>query len=400
MEVEPRDRRGAEPARRREGDAVAHPTRKRIALERAPEARRQREDRDDGGEGELEAGVEDVPRVPGEQHDRADEERIPAVPLPAGQPGERAERGGDAGPDDRRLRPDREHVRDDRKEPGRLGSEPRDAEEQGKPDGPAADDDDVAAADREQVVEPGRPEALPEPVREPSVLAEHDACQDRAPFSREPGCRGAREPRVQAVGDAAAEADDAPRGDAQHDVDAVAAEPGPLERGGRAHRDERAQLGSLRRRPRPGKLQEHGLVDRLAPPAADDRAHAHLPAASPRRLGHLHEHPPRRPGVGHEHAAVERLQALASPPPARDHERARECEPRLREREQHEHRCAGERGADRGRGGEPDHERTAEQIGAADQGTTSPFSCASRPAPMPGTASSSSTEWNAPCACR
>src|SRR6185437_12410989 len=61
------------------------------------------------------------------------------------------------------------------------------------------------------------------------------------------------------------------------------------------------------------------------------------------------------------------------------------------------------REAKRSREREPCDERAAEDVWAPDHGhggTTSPFSCASLPAPIPGTPSSSSSERNAPCACR
>jgi len=63
------------------------------------------------------------------------------------------------------------------------------------------------------------------------VLAEHDALDHAATFSREPGRAVTREPRVQPVGDTAepAPAADAPPGvRVQHDVHPVATEPGPL----------------------------------------------------------------------------------------------------------------------------------------------------------------------------
>ena len=56
-------------------------------------------------------GVEQVVRVPGEQDERAEQEEVPAVGRPRGEPRERDERAGDAGADDRRLRADGEHVR-------------------------------------------------------------------------------------------------------------------------------------------------------------------------------------------------------------------------------------------------------------------------------------------------
>ena len=161
-----------------------------------PEPWREHEDRDDGRERELEPRVEHVPRIPREQDDRSDEERVPAVALAAAEPGKRAERARDAGADHRRLRPHREHVRGDRREGGELGREARDAEQEREPDRAAGHDDDVAAADRQQVIEARGPKALPERVRETAVLTEHDALKDRATLSREAGGRRTREPRV------------------------------------------------------------------------------------------------------------------------------------------------------------------------------------------------------------
>ena len=63
------------------------------------------------------------------------------------------------------------------------------------------------------------------------VVAEHDPFEDRAPFSRETGRRGAAQPGAQAVGSAAETApaaDDVPLVDVQDDVDALPAQPGPL----------------------------------------------------------------------------------------------------------------------------------------------------------------------------
>jgi len=90
MELEPGDRRRREATRGRDADELRDFMGDRIALERPDDARRDDEDRRDRGERELEAGVEQAVRVPAEQDSGADEQRLPAVSLPRGEPGERA----------------------------------------------------------------------------------------------------------------------------------------------------------------------------------------------------------------------------------------------------------------------------------------------------------------------
>ena len=63
----------------------------------------------------------------------------------------------------------------------------RQADEPGEPERAARDQDDVLAGDGEQVVEPRAPEARLEAVAQPRVVAENDAFEDRAPFSRQAG---------------------------------------------------------------------------------------------------------------------------------------------------------------------------------------------------------------------
>ena len=55
-------------------------------------ARNEHEDGDDGGERELEPRIEERVRVPCEQHDRADEEQVPAIRRTGGQPRDGAQR--------------------------------------------------------------------------------------------------------------------------------------------------------------------------------------------------------------------------------------------------------------------------------------------------------------------
>ena len=109
---------------------------------------------------------------------------------------------------DRGLRADGEHVAADREQRQRLRNEPREPECEHDDDGAARDDEHVAAADREQVVQTAGAEALLQCRREILRLAEHDAFEDRAAFSRQAGDGRADEPRVQAIGDAVPRPDD------------------------------------------------------------------------------------------------------------------------------------------------------------------------------------------------
>src|SRR5207248_6911874 len=68
-------------------------------------------------------------------------------------------------------------------------------------------------------------------VVEAGVVAEHDSLEDRAPFSRETGCRAAPQPRAQAVAhgsEPASSADDVPLIDAQDDMDSLTPQPAAL----------------------------------------------------------------------------------------------------------------------------------------------------------------------------
>ena len=159
------DRRGTTPARERDRDHVGELLRHRVALEEAPDARDDEEDRRDRGERELEAGIEQGVRVPGEQDQRPDEQEVPAVALPRGEPRERAERARDPRPDHGRLRADGEHVRADPGERAELAEPARQAEHPREAEHAERDEHDVRAAHREQVVEPGGPEGSWRPAR-------------------------------------------------------------------------------------------------------------------------------------------------------------------------------------------------------------------------------------------
>lgn len=148
------------------------------------------------------------------------------VSLPPGQPGERAEGAGDPGPEHGRLRTDGEHVGADRSQRTDLGCEPGNAGQEREPERPERDDRDVAAAHREQVVEPARAEVLLQRRGQALVLTENDALEHGAPLAAQARDGVAREPRVQPVGDAAeaaAPADHTPRVGAQDRVHPVTA---------------------------------------------------------------------------------------------------------------------------------------------------------------------------------
>lgn len=116
-EVEPEDRGRPRPAghrdRERSPDHLREHERERQRLQPPVDARHDDEDRGDGCERQLEARVEQRRRVPDEEHERAEGEEVPAVPLPRGEPGERRQRAGDGSPHDGRLPADGERVRGD-----------------------------------------------------------------------------------------------------------------------------------------------------------------------------------------------------------------------------------------------------------------------------------------------
>ncbi len=195
------------------------------------EARDDDEDRSDGGERELEPGVEQGVRVPGEQDRRSDEEEVPAVLRPRREPGQRRERSRHTRAHDRGLPPDREHVAADRRQRGDLTDEPGQADEPRDGKRAAGDEHDVLARDGQQVVEARRAKPGAELVRQALVLAEDDPGDHRTALAVNTGRHRARELGPQPIcesGDPAAVADDAPARRRHDDVHAVAAQPGAL----------------------------------------------------------------------------------------------------------------------------------------------------------------------------
>jgi hypothetical protein len=142
------------------------------------------------------------------------------------------------------------------------------------------------------------------------ILAKEDPFEDRAPFSREPGCDATREPAADAVGvaaDSAAPADDPPV--------APLVEPprgGPRQAQPCAERDDR----SLRGRAADRELEEHLLAERESAEPAEPGGDAQVELTASRRACDDRQ---RFSGLTHtrqEHARVERIQACAAPTPA------------------------------------------------------------------------------------
>ena len=137
------------------------------------------------------------------------------------------------------------------------------------------------------MVEPGGPEGV---VRSSGssafVLAEHDALEDRAPLSRQPGRDASREPRPDAVGvaaDPAAVTDDPPVACQDDDVDAVPAEPRSLveavARPAAATAAARElEQRALRRRAAEREVEQHGLAQRQRAEARQPRRNAQIEA--------------------------------------------------------------------------------------------------------------------------
>ena len=221
------------------------------------------------------------------------------------------------------------------------------------------------------------------------------------------------------AGNAAASADLAPDAAHEHDVHAAAPQvaglvEAVLGRAGPLDLDDGLDHGALRRRPAARKLEQHGLAERRPIEPPDLRGNADLEPRAPGRAGHDAAHAGGLADLRGEHAAVERVETHASPPqPGEQQERARgtrSAPARARRRG----------GRDREHGHERDQRsptrtrfasgeaarRASRRAGAGEQrserahGAATSRSCSRRAGPIPGTASSSSTEVNAPCSSR
>ena len=188
------------------------------------------------------------------------------------------------------------------------------------------DEGDVLTRDGEQVVEAGGAEPVSQRFGDGLVVAEHDAREDRAALAGAPRSSGRstrarrrsatpprpprRPTRAPAVG-------------AQHDVDALAAQPRSLVEAvvGTARlldRDDAHSDRALRRRATAAAARAaRPRATRRDAEARDQHRHAEPVPARPRRRRHLERRALCRADGGGEDAAVERGEAHAPPPPAR-----------------------------------------------------------------------------------
>ena len=265
-------------------------------------------------------------------------------------------------------------------------------------------------------------EALEQLRVEPLVLSEDDPGHHGASFSVEPASARVRDSRAQAV----AEAQDAsppPYGaapvSAQDDVDAVLAQIRTLvealarfgsPRPGDARHD--LEHRPLRRGAAKRELEPRRLGGREIAESQDPNGDAKGELGAPRGARHLDPRERRAADLVDEHAPVERVQPGAPPPPAgredggdeRRRPQAWEGERGEQERARaDDHRDARRAGQERSRQARAERER--DQMWRRDRlershSWTSGFSCSRRAGPIPGTASSSSIDENAPFAAR
>ena len=167
--------------------------------------------------------------------------------------------------------------------------------------------------------------------------------------------------------------------------------------------------GALRRRTAERQLELHRLVDTAGAKAADSREDALLEHADS-WLGSDHRgHARGTIDLGRERASVERREASAAPPPPctadeqradHEHSGARSRSEDQKACEQYRPRCRG-LDANQIREAQAAHRPSRNDVrGKHFHGTTSPCNSARRAGPMPGMASSPSTELNAPCCWR
>src|SRR5581483_4848783 len=358
-------------------------------------------------------------RVPAEEHERRDQQHVPAVALAAEEPRHRDRGARHRSADDRRLRADCHQVGEDRDERAEMAPDTVEAEGERHRDDAGCEQHDVLAGHGEQVQQPGAPERVLQAVGEAVLVPEQHALDDGPPLTSEPGRRGAAKPPAEPVGDAAdpaAVTDDLPAVDRQDDVDTLAAQPRSLVEAvlrppGGLHDRKEPHDRPLRRRAAERQLELDALVESHAAKrpeprelARDERSRTCLGG----RDGNAVFGPADLAG---ERAPVERVEPCA-PPPAPEPERDRCNEPEAPDAPRHRERPgSGDRGEQERSGTRQAHdvrERQPDNGGAghdvrgqdAAHGMSSPFHSASRAGPMPGIASSSSIERKAPCCCR
>ncbi len=411
---------------RRRGQRRAPPRRrrKRQAVELAPDARNGDEDRGDGGERQLEAGLEERRRHPRHQHERADARRSAS--------GRAAERRARRAMRElrrlRRARPTAASRPQARRRRSRRASRAPGALVESRKSQPSSvdargEERDVLPRDGEQVVEPGGAEVVLHVVRQPFVLAEHDAEDDAAADAGRASPDGALDPVAKAIpeaGNPAASADLSParclrarRGCPGARASARSSKPSSAARGSatRTVASRIAPRGGERPTGRTRSTRSCTCARRNVRVTAmtrvdhgDERAGATVTSSATPALAEL----------GRQNALAERIHAQRSPRRARERrERRRQRRAARRRRAQHAADSATSATAPATAIGtetqiesaSPTHAAPTRSAGQwsstiAPHGVTSSRSCSIRVGPMPGTASRSSTEANGPCSVR
>ena len=209
--------------------------------------------------------------------------------------------------------------------------------------------------------------------------------------------------------------DDLPRVDSQDDMHAATSQPCAFVESmfcGTRRRQlaERVEDRTLWRCAPQWQPQQHGLAGVQRTEAEDQSGRTKVEASTSRLCSDDHVDAFSSANPRAERTAIENIEPYAAPAPTGDSEGQEDQQASFhlhrggagqrRNREQHQY----DRGTEEIRQREPDAKRRAAcMCGAIAQqrhGATSPFNWSSRAGPIPGTASSSSMDANAPCCCR
>jgi len=340
----------------------------------------------------------------------------------AGQPGERPEHTRNARPNDGRLSADRQDVRADRRDRPELGDKSGETEQPGCTEHAGGDERDILARNGEQVVQARGAKAVAKRLRHLAVVSEHDADEYLSALARRSRRERSGQPRVQAVGDATEAtpaSDGTPPVDPQDDMHPMAPEiPSLVEAmlGGARRLDLRQHIeaGTLGRRASESQLEQHRLSDRATLEAERSCRSPDRETFAARGCSDLDEHPTRAADVDAQRAAVDRLEPERAPGTtgearcdANEQEACRRARSRCSDDEENDHERWERSGEAKRIGG---RESRAQRAGGNVQGsaieaphrqsTTRSRSSSRRFGPIPGTASSSSTDLKAPCAVR
>ena len=233
MELEPQHRRGRDAARRRDRDRLAQPARsadspRGSAISGATRTKIAATAANDS----WKPASRSVYGFHARSDERREQQEVPAVALPGGEPRKRAERADDACAHHRRLRADGEDVRRDARERAELRDQPRHAEQPRRgrarrPRRTRRSDPTRPAGGRAPTRGTGRAASARRAWSSPSTTPARTAPRspDAPPASERSTCARRRRRRRR---DRRAVPTRRQRLGPQHDVDALASQPGSL----------------------------------------------------------------------------------------------------------------------------------------------------------------------------